>query len=258
MSPPLLTVTDLCLSFGGVRAVDGVSFTVAAGERVALIGPNGAGKSTCFNLIGGHLRPDRGTIHLAGRPVTGLPPRALWRRQVGRTFQIARPPAGLTVMEAAQLAVQAARGRALHPLAGHHARREEARWLLKRVDLADLAGQACTTLSHGDRKRLDLALALAGSPRLLLMDEPTAGMAPGERAALMTRVAAEGERRGMGVLFTEHDMDVVFDHAHRVLVMAAGRLVATGSPAEVRLDPTVRAVYMGDADALEPREESVS
>jgi branched-chain amino acid transport system ATP-binding protein len=257
MSPPLLEADGLAKSYGGVAAVRGVSFSLAAGEILALIGPNGAGKSTCFGLLGGQVKPDAGTVRLSGQDITGAPPRQLFRLGVGRTFQIAATFASMSVRENVAVALLShhralARpfGRATHP---HHA---ETDTLLDLVGLADQAGRASGELAYGDIKRLELALALANAPRLLLMDEPTAGMASGERIALMRLVARLAHERNMGILFTEHDMDVVFEHADRVLVLDRGSLIAQGPPAAIRADAQVRAIYLGtgltfagDADA---------
>ena len=249
----VLTADGLAKNFGGVRAVRGVDLTVAAGEITALIGPNGAGKSTCFAMLGGQTPPDAGRVRVAGRDVTGRPPHALARAGVGRTFQLARIFGSMTVAENVQTAClgHARRGAGLWRRA-RHLRREEANALLTRVDMAELAGRPADTLAYGDVKRLELAMALAGDPVLLLMDEPTAGMAPDERAAFMHRVAAEARDRRRAVLFTEHDMDVVFGHADRVLVMDRGALIAEGPPEVVRADRRVQAVYLGgETDAAE-------
>ena len=242
-----LRVTNLSRSFGGVRAVDGVSFGLDQGTITALIGPNGAGKSTLFNLIDGQLPPDAGTIEFEGRTLIGMPTTARTRAGIGRTFQVAQTFASMTALQNAQLAVVAASGAALSP-AAPLARRasEEARQLLKQVGLGTRDDEAAATLAYGDLKRLELALALAAQPRLLLMDEPTAGMAPGERTALMALVTDLARARRMTVLFTEHSMDVVFGFAERVLVLSRGRLIADGPPQAVRTDAAVRAVYLGE------------
>ena len=242
----VLDVRGLSKAFGGVRAVDDVHFTVAAGELLALIGPNGAGKSTCFNMLNGQLRPDGGSVHLNGRSIVGLPPRRVWRLGVGRTFQITATFVSMTVRENVQMA-----------LLSHHRRigavfsragdlyRDEADALLERVAMRDQAERVCGVLAYGDLKRVELAVALANDPKLLLMDEPTAGMAPKERVQLMELAARLARDRAIAVLFTEHDMDVVFAHADRVIVLDRGRLIAQGTPAEVRADPQVQAVYLG-------------
>jgi branched-chain amino acid transport system ATP-binding protein len=242
----VLEVKGLVKAFGGVRAVDHVDFTVAAGERVALIGPNGAGKTTCFNLLDGQLRLDAGSVYLGGRNISGLAPRHVWRQGVGRTFQIAETYASMSVRENVQMALIAHHHRLLAwwPRAAN-LYRDEAMALLDRVCMAAEADRACGTLAYGDVKRVELAVALANAPRLLLMDEPTAGMAAEERQALMALVSRLARERGVAILFTEHDMDVVFAHADRIVVLSRGRVIADGSPAVVRADPLVRDVYLG-------------
>jgi branched-chain amino acid transport system ATP-binding protein len=244
---PLLQVEDLAKSYGGVEAVRGVSFALRAGEILALIGPNGAGKSTCFNMLNGQVRPSAGRVRIGGRDTTGLPPRRVWRLGVGRTFQVTATFASMTVRENVQVALLSHRRRLwiFHRAAGRF-HGPEADAILALVGLESQAGRPCGELAYGDLKRLELAVALANRPGLLLMDEPTAGMAPAERAALMRLIAGIARERGIGVLFTEHDMDIVFEHADRVIVMDRGRLIAEGSPAAVRADPRVRAVYLGD------------
>jgi branched-chain amino acid transport system ATP-binding protein len=246
----LLSVENLEKRYGGVHAVAGVSFSVAAGERVALIGPNGAGKTTCFNMIGGQIRPDAGRVRLAGDDVTGVPPRVLFRKGVGRTFQIAATFGSMSVIENVQLALLSHARRALRLLGeATSASTGEARLLLASVGLEAQAARPCDQLAYGDVKRLELAMALANAPRLLLMDEPTAGMAPRERHALMTLVSDISAQRDLSVLFTEHDMDVVFGHADRIVVLDRGRVVAEGSQDAVRNDPDVKRIYLGEAAA---------
>jgi branched-chain amino acid transport system ATP-binding protein len=246
----VLTVNGLRKSFGGVRAVDGVSFTVGRGELLALIGPNGAGKSTCFNMIGGQLRPDAGDIRFEGRSISGLPPRRIWRLGVGRTFQVAATFASMTVIENVQLALASNRGRLYHmagSLGGRH--RKEAVELLAQVGMADAADRACRELAYGDVKRVELAIALANDPRLLLMDEPTAGMAPRERGDMVALVKRLVTEHGIAVLFTEHSMDVVFAFADRIIVLARGALIAEGDPAAIRDNAQVQEVYLGAGKA---------
>ncbi len=250
MSVPVLAVDGLSKAFGGVDAVKNVSFRVSAGELVALIGPNGAGKTTCFNLVNGQLAPDEGTVSLAGERIDGLAPRNIARRGVGRTFQIAATFASMTVRENVQLALLARRG--AHRGIGARATdqlREDAEALLERVRMARFADRGCATLSYGDAKRVELALALAAAPQLLLMDEPTAGMSPRSRGRQMEVAAALAREQRIAVLFTEHDMDVVFGHADRVIVLDRGRVIAEGPPAAIRGDARVRAVYLGDEAA---------
>ena len=236
----------LTKSFGGVQAVRDVSFVLERGEIVALIGPNGAGKSTCFNMLNGQLGPDVGRVYLDGVDVTGHTPREIWKRGVGRTFQVAATYGSMTVCENVQIALLS-RGRALFDLWGRAGERyrDEALQLLRRVGMADQAERPCSLLAYGDVKRVELAMGLANAPKLLLMDEPTAGMAPGERNALMALTAELARESNLGVLFTEHSMDVVFTYAHHVLVLSRGEIIARGSPAQVRDNPQVQAVYLG-------------
>jgi branched-chain amino acid transport system ATP-binding protein len=247
VSAAVLRVDGLTKSFGGDDVVHDVSFTVAAGELVALIGPNGAGKTTCFNLVNGQLVPDAGTVTLAGARIDGLPPRAIARMGVGRTFQVAATFASMTVRENVQLALLAHDGahRSIAARATDRVR-AEADALLERVRMSKFAGQGCATLAYGDAKRVELALALAGKPRLLLMDEPTAGMSPRSRDRLMQLAADLARAERIAVLFTEHDMDVVFAHADRIIVLDRGGVIAEGAPEAIRTDSRVRAVYLGD------------
>ena len=242
----LLSVRGLTKAFGGVRAVDDVSFELRPGELLAMIGPNGAGKSTCFNLVNGQLRPDAGSVRLDDQDITGRGPRAIWRLGVGRTFQVAATYGSMTAVENVQMALLARERQVFDPWRrAHRLHRAEAMDLLAQVGLADRADAPCGTLAYGELKTVELAVALAARPRLLLMDEPTAGMAPRERGALMTLTRALVRERGIAVLFTEHSMDVVFAHADRILVLARGRVIAQGAPAQIRDDPQVAAVYLG-------------
>ncbi len=243
----VLRVDGLTKSFGGDDVVHDVSFAVAAGELVALIGPNGAGKTTCFNVINGQLLPDRGTVTLGDTRIDGLPPRRIARLGVGRTFQVAATFASMTVRENVQLALLSHAG--AHLGVGARATdcvRAEADALLERVRMTRLADAGCATLAYGDAKRVELSLALAGKPRLLLMDEPTAGMSPRSRGRLMQLAADVARSERIAVLFTEHDMDVVFGHADRIIVLDRGRMIAEGNPAAIRADAGVQAVYLGE------------
>jgi len=243
-----LEVRGLSKAYGGVQAVRGVSFAVDAGEVVALIGPNGAGKTTCFNMLNGQLRPDSGEIALAGRSVVGLRPHQVWRLGVGRTFQVTATFSSMTVRENVQVALLS-HHRRLFSLGKPAARFQvdEADALLARVGIQEQAARPCAVLAYGDLKRVELAIALANRPRLLLMDEPTAGMAPGERQALMQLAAALARSERIAVLFTEHDMEVVFNFASRIIVLHGGEVIAAGAPDEVRANPRVREVYLGNA-----------
>jgi branched-chain amino acid transport system ATP-binding protein len=252
MKEPLLVVEHLSKSFDGVDAVRDVSFSVNAGEIVAIIGPNGAGKTTCFNLIHGQLRADAGDVRFDGGSIVGLATHAIAHRGIARTFQIPATFASMTVREAVALSVAAdARhdARMLGPrLALHATAIDEA---LTRLRIDDIATEHCGTLAYGDAKRLEIALALMGSPKLLLMDEPTAGMTPAARRALMASALALARPRTAAVLFTEHDMDIVFGFAERVIVLDRGALVAEGPPAEVQARPDVQAAYLGEARSTE-------
>jgi branched-chain amino acid transport system ATP-binding protein len=254
----VLEVQGLSKAFGGIQAARDVSFRLGAGELLALIGPNGAGKTTCFNCLNGQLRPDAGSVRLQGRELVGLPPRRVARLGVGRTFQITRTFTSMTVIENVQQALLAKHGRTRSLWSGaHRLYREEAAALLARVEMADQGGRACAVLAYGDLKRVELAIALAQQPVLLLMDEPTAGMAARERIELMALIRSIVQAQSLAALFTEHDMDVVFGHADRIMVMNRGELVAEGSPEEVRANPLVQAVYLGAgslrSDQAEPR-----
>lgn len=242
----ILTVESLSRHFGAIKAVDNISFALQRGELLAMIGPNGAGKSTCFNMLMGQLRPSSGTIRLQGKDLRGFAPRQIWRMGVGRTFQITQTYASMTVVENVQMALLSFHKRvyALRPYARNQYR-DDAMRLLETVGMAAQADRHCAILAYGDLKRLELAVALANDPILLLMDEPTAGMAPRERVALMKLTADIVRDRQVSVLFTEHDMDVVFAHAHRIMVMNRGRMIANGSVEEIRNNPQVQEVYLG-------------
>jgi len=243
-----LEVSRLSKAYGGVQAVRDVSFSVAPGELVALIGPNGAGKTTCFNMLNGQISPDSGDARLDGDRLAGLPPHRIWRLGVGRTFQVAATFGSMTVRENVQTTLLSHHRRHYSVWArAARFRPDDADALLDRVGMRDQADRPCSTLAYGDLKRVELAVALANQPRLLLMDEPTAGMAPAERGELMALAAMLAERDRIAVLFTEHDMSVVFAHATRVIVLHLGEIIAAGAPAEVRADPRVREVYLGDA-----------
>ncbi|OGA43407.1 MAG: ABC transporter ATP-binding protein [Betaproteobacteria bacterium RIFCSPLOWO2_12_FULL_63_13] len=242
----ILSVSALSKSFGGVQAVRAVSFNVEAGQLLAIIGPNGAGKSTCFNMVNGQIRPDSGSVTIGGVEVSGKTPREIWRLGVGRTFQITATFASMTVRENVQMALLSHH----HRLASWWPRvtnlyREEADELLRRLGMSEPAHRQCALLAYGDLKRVELAMALANRPRLLLMDEPTAGMAAAERIELMALTAEIVRERRIAALFTEHDMDVVFAHADRIVVLNRGLLIAEGSPEDVRVDAQVRDVYLG-------------
>ena len=241
-----LAVRSLSKAFGGVHAVREVSFEVRQGEFLAMIGPNGAGKSTCFNMINGQLKPDAGEIRFGERDIAGLKPREIWRLGVGRTFQVAATFGSMTVAENVQMALISHAGeihRLWTPVALMH--RERALDLLGQVGMREAADRPSRELAYGDVKRVELAIALANDPRLLLMDEPTAGMGARERHDLIELVKRLVVERKISVLFTEHSMDVVFAFADRIIVLARGRLIADGAAAAIRDNAQVRAVYFG-------------
>lgn len=254
----LLVVKDLGKSFGGVKAVDGISFELEPGELLALIGPNGAGKSTTFNMVNGQLRADRGSIRFAGQELVGLAPRDIWRLGVGRTFQIAETFSSLTVIENVQMALLSHAGEVFSFFKAARAHeRTRALELLEQVGMASQADRPCSALAYSDVKRVELAIALANRPRLLLMDEPTAGMAPKERNALMTLTKKLVLEQQIAVLFTEHSMDVVFAHADRMIVLARGRLIAQGKADDIRKDAKVQEVYFGSGATFEDEAAAV-
>jgi branched-chain amino acid transport system ATP-binding protein len=248
--PLALRTVDLKKHFGGVQAVGGVNLTVPAGDLRAIIGPNGAGKTTLFNLITGDLPHDSGQIYVRDEEVSGLAPQDLCRRGLGRTFQITSIFRRLTALENVQTA-----------LLTHHRRhydilrparrlyRDQAMALLDRVGLAFQAGKPSGILAHGDQRRLELAIALASEPHLLMLDEPTAGMAAPERHEIMALVAAIAREAELTVVFTEHDMDVVFAVARRITVLHQGAVLAEGAPLEVRANAEVQRVYLGHEKA---------
>jgi branched-chain amino acid transport system ATP-binding protein len=253
-TPTLLSVEGLSKSYGCVHAVRGVTFALKAGEILALIGPNGAGKSTCFDMLNGQNVPDSGRINLLGQETAGMKPRAIWRLGVGRTFQITATFPTMTVRENIQVALASYDRQSFNLWAStpRFAQAEAGR-LLELVGMGGYAERPCGELAYGDLKRLELAIALANQPKLLLMDEPTAGMAPRERIDLMRLTARIAREQSIGVLFTEHDMDVVFEHADRILVLNRGTLIAEGSPEEVRRNPQVRGIYLGEGLVYDAR-----
>ncbi len=244
----VLTVTDLRKHFGGVRAVDGVSLTVDRGTIHAIIGPNGAGKSTLFNVLTGHLRPDSGRVLFSGHEIHGQAPHAVIGRGIARTFQITSILRKLSAYDNVLIAVLAHRRRTLDPVTPARTLAVDATWrLLELAGLTARAGQESGFLSHGDQKLLELAIALANRPQLLLLDEPTAGMAPQDRFESVGLVRRIARQEGLTVLFTEHDMDVVFSIADRITVMHQGKVLAEGNPADIRGDERVQKVYLGAA-----------
>lgn len=245
----MLDVVGIGKSFGALDVLADVSFSLGEREALALIGPNGAGKSTCFNIVGGQLRPSTGSVTFQGREIAGVPAHHASRREIGRTFQTAATFGSMSVRENVQMALVAQEGRhrALLPRMESLCR-DEAMAILTRVGLEDSADSLCGTLAYGDVKRVEFAIAFARRPRLLLMDEPTAGMAVKERFALMDLVLRIVREERLAILFTEHDMDVVFNYADRIMVLNRGRAVFSGAPAEVRSNDEVKRIYLGEND----------
>jgi branched-chain amino acid transport system ATP-binding protein len=242
----MLRIEGLVKSFDGFRAMNGVELRMEEGERHAIIGPNGAGKTTLFNLITGHLKPDSGEVAYRGEPITGLKPHTIVRKGISRSFQHANIYPRLTVFENIQAALIAHHGMQyrLFTFAGSLFR-GEAEELLASVGLAEDIDQLAGTLAYGRQKQLELAVSLASDPRLLLLDEPTAGMSPQETRQAIDLIGRITRARGLSLLFTEHDMDVVFTIADRISVLHLGRIIASGAPEEVRADQEVRRVYLG-------------
>ncbi|HEX7390435.1 MAG TPA: ABC transporter ATP-binding protein [Acidiphilium sp.] len=244
----ILTVSGLTKLFGGFRAVDDVGFSVRAGSIHAVIGPNGAGKTTLFRLLTGVHRPSSGEVRFKGEVISGRKPHAIARRGLALAFQITTIFPRLSVLESLAAAIIVRKRRSFDFVTFLHTSRqtrEEAMELLDRLGIADLAGAEARTLSHGDQRALEVALALATGPQLLMLDEPTAGMSPYETERTVTMVQRLARDHALTVLFSEHDTDVVFGISDRITVMHRGRVIAEGPPAEIRDNPEVGAVYLG-------------
>ncbi len=246
MSEALLRATGLRLAFGGVRAADGIDLDVMKGEFLAIIGPNGAGKTTFINMTTGYLKPNAGEIAYEGRRITGMSPRAIVKLGIARSFQLPQLFLEHTVEQNVALAVAARMGiwSPLAPLLrpGH---REEARDILDRFDLTAIAETRADALNEGARKLADIAMAVALKPRLLLMDEPTSGVAASEKMAIVETLVRVLREAKVTAVFVEHDMDVVERFADRVAVWSQGRIAALGPPAEVLADPAVQREVIG-------------
>ena len=246
--PPALVVDGVSRRFGGVVAVDAVSLTLGEGERVSVIGPNGAGKTTLFRLIAGEMRPSAGHIQLLGREVTRLPAHRRARLGLARTFQVSNLFFGLTVLENVRLGSQTRgrdRWRFWSPAKAEDEPGRAARQVLEHVGLEQRAHDRVADLSHGEQRQLEVAMALVTEPRLLLLDEPAAGLAIAERSRL--RSLLEALPRSLPILLIEHDMSLALGLADRVFCMHNGRVIASGSPDEVRRDRAVQSVYLGRA-----------
>ncbi|MEI9475297.1 MAG: ABC transporter ATP-binding protein [Deltaproteobacteria bacterium] len=241
-----LVLEGVTKAFGGVTAVNRVSFKVSPSEIKAIIGPNGAGKTTLFNLIGGNLRLDRGEIFFDGAKISGKQPHDVYRHGITRTYQVVSLFARLSVMENLQVAIFSRQKRVYDFTSGaRKMNRERVSQLMERVGLNVQPEMPASSLSHGDRKLLELAIALAGEPKLLLLDEPTAGLPPEERKGLITLIKHLVEEMKMSTLFIEHDMDIVFPSAQKIIVMHYGSVIAEGKPEEIRTNTEVQKVYLG-------------
>ncbi len=248
MAGPILSVSNISKSFGGLRASDNISVDVIAHTFHAIIGPNGAGKSTLFNLVSGFIKPDSGCVQLLGNDMTGQPPHRLFRAGLSRTFQLTSIFSNLSVMENVQLALLSSSRRILDCISSARTHEvERCNELLVLVGLPIRDRRLARVLSHGDQKKLELAVALASRPRLLLLDEPTAGMAANERLESIKNVHRIAKELGLTVLFTEHDMQVVFSVSDRISVLHQGAIIADGLPNEIRSSKEVQRIYLGEA-----------
>jgi branched-chain amino acid transport system ATP-binding protein len=248
MANPIIETKDLSRHFGGLRAVDGVSLNVAEGSLHSIIGPNGAGKTTLFNLISGTIKPTRGRVYLSGRDITTLPLHRMAHIGIGRSFQITNVFPNLTVLENARLAAQAL-GRDSLKLWARASRfrqyEEQAMLALRQVGLDSKAQLPASVLPHGDKRKLELAILLAADPRVLLLDEPTAGMASDQVPVLLDLIGGIRESTGKTVLLVEHNMNIVMNVSDRITVMHQGRVLAEGTPSEIRSNEAVQHAYLG-------------
>jgi len=242
----MLQVEAVEKSFGDFKAVDGANLRVGKGEVVAVIGPNGAGKTTLFNLITGQLRPDRGRIIFKGEDISRLPPYQICRKGIARSFQIVNVFPRLTVFENVRVAVLSQHRKSYRLFSpAQSIAVAETKEILESVGLSDKAGEIANSLSHGDQKILEIAIALGGQLELLILDEPTAGMSPEETSATMELIRRLATMRGLTILFCEHDMEVVFSIAQSIMVMHQGRTLIQGKPEEVRRNREVQEAYLG-------------
>ena len=245
----MLLVNELHKSFEGFRAVSGVALKVEKGEVVAVIGPNGAGKTTLFNLITGQLKPDGGSIEFKGEEIAGLPPHQICRKGIGRSYQVVNIFNRLTVFENVQVAVLSRRGKTLNLYRpARSIAVTETEEILSSVGLLDKARMISGSLSHGDQKVLEIAIALGNRPELMILDEPTAGMSPEETAVTLNLMQRLSGEQGLTILFCEHDMGMVFSIATQVMVMQQGSTLVQDVPEKVRNNQQVRDAYLGGAD----------
>jgi branched-chain amino acid transport system ATP-binding protein len=243
----MLKITDIYKSFDEFMAVGGADLTVREGELVAVIGPNGAGKTTLFNLITGQLKPNKGSVVFLDEDITNLPPYEICQKGIARSFQIANIFPRLSVFANVQVAVISQQGgskQLFRPAQGIAV--EETNRILESLGLSDKARETAGSLSHGDQRILELAIALGNDPKLLVLDEPTAGMSPEETDATMELIKRLTEERGLTILFCEHDMDVVFGIAQSIMVMHQGRTLIQGKPQQVRENEEAMKAYLGE------------
>lgn len=247
MSQKLLQISKLNKRFGGLHVAQDIDFELSEGDQAAIIGPNGAGKSTFFNLVTGHHVPDSGTILFDGMDITGWPPHRITRAGISRAFQVSNIFRRMSVFDNVRTAVHAEMGESLSILArADRIGVAETGSVVALCGLSDNAGVTAGELSQGDKKRLELAIALAGKPRLMLLDEPTAGMSLEETRQTMALVDTLNAEYGVTVLFTEHDMSVVFNHARRVTLLHRGQVIVAGTPEQVRASDTAQKIYLGE------------
>lgn len=243
----MLAVESVAKAFDGFQAIASAGFEVEKGQITAVIGPNGAGKTTLFNLITGHLTPDAGSIRFKGREIAGLAPHKICRLGIARSFQLINVFGRLSVFENVQVACLSQLRKTWNMFTpSKKLAVRETMSLLERVGLEAHAGVPCSSLSYGDQKALEIAIALSSKPELLLLDEPTAGMSPEETRATVQLIENLARQEGLTILFTEHDIDIVFNIAQKIVVMHQGRVIAEGVPEEVRRNPEVQKAYLGE------------
>jgi branched-chain amino acid transport system ATP-binding protein len=243
----ILKVDGITKSFGGLMAAAHISFSIQEGERSAIIGPNGAGKTTLFNLLTGYLRPDEGRVYFQGEEITGLPPHQVCRKGISRSFQRVNIFPMMSVFENVQVAVLAAQRRTRKIFsAARKMAREETQMILESIDLGGQEEVVSGTLSHGNQKRLELGIALAVNPRLLLLDEPTQGMSAEETTKAMALIDRVTRERRITLVFIEHDIEAVFAIADMIRVLHLGSIIAEGTPGEIRENDEVQRIYLGE------------